>query len=288
MDLMIQAIGAIDAINMSGIDRVRQRISDIETKFGVGGVVGRDFQTILDRELQKALSANVVNPVQNSATSESAAASSVEMETSNTGQSQDSANISRGSIYQRPARTVQNPALNSLPGEEALPSSINNSINPSAAIASNPTVNLEGENVETPTRTTNRESILSTEEMLEAAAAKYNVDPKLVRAVAIAESDLNQSAISSKGAIGVMQLMPETARSLGVDPYDVQQNIDGGTRYLKQLLDSFNGDVQKAIAAYNAGSGAVRRYGGIPPYAETQRYVGRVMNLLNGREQPRF
>ena len=285
---MIQAIGAIDAINMSGIDRVRQRISDIETKFGVGGVVGRDFQTILDRELQKALSANVVNPVQNSATSESAAASSVEMETSNNGQSQDSANISRGSIYQRPARTVQNPALNSLPGEEALPSSINNSINPSAAIASNPTVNLEGENVETPTRTTNRESILSTEEMLEAAAAKYNVDPKLVRAVAIAESDLNQSAISSKGAIGVMQLMPETARSLGVDPYDVQQNIDGGTRYLKQLLDSFNGDVQKAIAAYNAGSGAVRRYGGIPPYAETQRYVGRVMNLLNGREQPRF
>ncbi|MBR1858815.1 MAG: lytic transglycosylase domain-containing protein [Selenomonadaceae bacterium] len=210
------------------------------------------------------------------------------METSNNGQSQDSANISRGSIYQRPARTVQNPALNSLPGEEALPSSINNSINPSAAIASNPTVNLEGENVETPTRTTNRESILSTEEMLEAAAAKYNVDPKLVRAVAIAESDLNQSAISSKGAIGVMQLMPETARSLGVDPYDVQQNIDGGTRYLKQLLDSFNGDVQKAIAAYNAGSGAVRRYGGIPPYAETQRYVGRVMNLLNGREQPRF
>ena len=279
MDLMIQAIGAIDAINMSGIDRVRQRISDIETKFGVGGVVGRDFQTILDRELQKALSANVVNPVQNSATSESAAASSVEMETSNNGQSQDSANISRGSIYQRPARTVQNPALNSLPGEEALPSSINNSINPSAAIASNPTVNLEGENVETPTRTTNRESILSTEEMLEAAAAKYNVDPKLVRAVAIAESDLNQSAISSKGAIGVMQLMPETARSLGVDPYDVQQNIDGGTRYLKQLLDSFNGDVQKAIAAYNAGSGAVRRYGGIPPYAETQRYVGRVMDL---------
>ncbi|MBR1396598.1 MAG: lytic transglycosylase domain-containing protein [Selenomonadaceae bacterium] len=201
------------------------------------------------------------------------------MDTANVEQFQDSANISRGSIYQRSARTVQNSAANSLPGEEAFPSSIQNSINPSAAIASNPTTNLQGEDVETPTRTTNRESILSTEEMLEAAAAKYNVDPRLVRAVAIAESDLNQSSISSRGAIGVMQLMPETARSLGVDPYDVQQNIDGGTRYLKQLLDSFNGDVQKAIAAYNAGSGTVRRYGGVPPYAETQRYVGRVMDL---------
>ena len=101
-----------------------------------------------------------------------------------------------------------------------------------------------------------------------------------MRAVAIAESDMNQNEISPVGAIGVMQLMPETAESLGVDPYDEGENIVGGVMYLRQMLDTFDGDVPLAVAAYNAGPGAVKRYGGIPPYSETRNYVGRVMDLF--------
>ena len=120
---------------------------------------------------------------------------------------------------------------------------------------------------------------MSTEDLIEAAAEKYNVDSRLVKAVAIAESNMNQDDISDAGAIGVMQLMPETAAGLGVDPYDEQQNIEGGAKYLRQMLDTFGGNVKKAVAAYNAGPGAVQKYGGIPPYGETQHYVGRVMDL---------
>ena len=120
----------------------------------------------------------------------------------------------------------------------------------------------------------------STEDMITQAAYEYGVDPQLVRAIAIAESDMNQDEISPVGAIGVMQLMPETAAGLGVDPYDERENIAGGTRYLKQMLDTFNGNIPLAVAAYNAGPGAVQRYGGIPPYSETQNYVGRVMDLF--------
>ena len=111
------------------------------------------------------------------------------------------------------------------------------------------------------------------------AAEKYGVDPKLVSAVAEVESGYNQSSVSEVGAVGVMQLMPETAESLGVNPYDANQNIDGGTRYLKKMLDTFQGDVRKAVAAYNAGPGAVKEYGGVPPYGETQRYVTAVLDL---------
>ena len=120
---------------------------------------------------------------------------------------------------------------------------------------------------------------MTTEEMIEAAAAKYSVDPNLVKSIATAESDWNQNAISPVGAIGVMQLMPETAAALGVDPYDEQENIEGGAKYIRQMLDTFGGNVRKAVAAYNAGPGAVQRYGGVPPYSETQNYVGRVLDL---------
>jgi hypothetical protein len=113
-----------------------------------------------------------------------------------------------------------------------------------------------------------------------AAAQTFGVDQSLIRAVIHAESSFHDHAISSKGAQGLMQLMPKTAENMGVvDAFDPTQNIMGGTKYLAFLLSSFHGDVSRAVAAYNAGPNAVTRYGGIPPYAETQLYVRRVRVL---------
>lgn len=110
--------------------------------------------------------------------------------------------------------------------------------------------------------------------LLADAALRYGLDPDLVRAVARAESGLNPGAVSPDGAIGVMQLMPGTARSLGVsDPFDAAQNAEGGVRYLRRMLDRFGGSLDLALAAYNAGPAAVERYGGVPPYAETEGYI---------------
>jgi soluble lytic murein transglycosylase-like protein len=109
------------------------------------------------------------------------------------------------------------------------------------------------------------------------AAVRNSLPPAFVASVAKAESAMKQSALSPKGAIGVMQLMPSTAKALDADPHDTEQNIDAGTRLLKELLIKYDGDVVKALAAYNAGPGAVAKYNGLPPYRETQDYVNKVI-----------
>ena len=115
-------------------------------------------------------------------------------------------------------------------------------------------------------------------DLIEPAAAKYALDPNLVAAVIWAESSGDPKAVSTKGAQGLMQLMPKTARDMGVsDVLDPSQNVDGGSRYLREMLDRHDGDLSRALAAYNAGPEAVRKYGGIPPFRETQNYVGKVM-----------
>jgi len=110
------------------------------------------------------------------------------------------------------------------------------------------------------------------------AARLYQLPESFIRAVMRVESDFNPSVVSRAGAMGLMQLMPRTARSMGVsDPFDARQNIHGGARYLRILANRFKGDLVLTVAAYNAGEGAVEKYKGIPPYKETQRYVRRVL-----------
>jgi SLT domain-containing protein len=121
------------------------------------------------------------------------------------------------------------------------------------------------------------------EQSIVMAAARHNVDPNLVRAVVKVESNFNANAVSNKGAMGLMQLMPQTARELKVkNPFDPEQNVDAGVRHLKYLLENYNGDVNLTLAAYNAGEGAVRRSAGVPHYSETQNYVRRITNLYYG------
>jgi len=115
-------------------------------------------------------------------------------------------------------------------------------------------------------------------EIAAAAARRHGLDPELVIAVVSVESGFRPEAVSPKGAQGLMQLMPKTAESLGVaDAFDPEQNLDGGVRHLGELLALYDGDVERALAAYNAGEGAVHRHHGVPPYRETRAYVRKVL-----------
>ena len=118
--------------------------------------------------------------------------------------------------------------------------------------------------------------------LIDAAAKKNAIPEKLLHSLVAAESAYRADAVSPKGAIGLMQLMPATASQYGADPMDPVQNVEAGTAYLRDLLLKYNGDVASALAAYNAGPGAVDKYKGVPPYAETKSYVGRVIRNWQG------
>jgi soluble lytic murein transglycosylase-like protein len=118
-------------------------------------------------------------------------------------------------------------------------------------------------------------------DLVERLAARYGVDTRLAHAVVKTESNYEPRAVSRKGAVGLMQIMPAVVAEYSVaDPFNPEQNVDAGMRHLRGLLDRFSGDVRIALAAYNAGAGAVAKYGGIPPYRETQDYVQRIMALV--------
>lgn len=120
------------------------------------------------------------------------------------------------------------------------------------------------------------------DEIIETFSNKYDVDSDFIKAIIKQESGFNKNAKSKKGAMGLMQLMPSTAKSLGVtDAFDPYQNVEGGVKHLKGLLNKYDGNMELALSAYNAGSGAVKRYGGIPPYKETQNYVKSIMSMYN-------
>ena len=121
--------------------------------------------------------------------------------------------------------------------------------------------------------------------LIASAASRHQIDPDFVASVVKAESGFNPTAVSSKGAQGLMQLMPRTAARLGVEnALDPAANVEGGTKYLRQLLDQYDGDAVKALAAYNAGPQRVEQYGGVPPYRETRAYITRIIDDYNRKK----
>lgn len=155
---------------------------------------------------------------------------------------------------------------------------VSNIINPAEYESNKSKVNQTGS--ETFSSYLNEEKSL--DDIFEEASRKYNVPLNLLKAIGKAESDFNPKAVSKSGARGVMQLMPGTAKDLGVtDSFDPEQNVMGGSKYISDLLKRYDGDTKLALAAYNAGMGNVKKYGGIPPFKETQNYVVKVMKYMD-------
>ena len=148
---------------------------------------------------------------------------------------------------------------------------------PAAAVSSFETEEYTAPPVAVPQATIAPVPVKDATSLVRDAARRTGLPPALVESVARVESNLRPDAVSPKGALGVMQLMPATARALEADPHDTAQNIDAGARLLRELLIKYDGNVVKALSAYNAGAGAVDRYGGMPPYAETRDYVDKVI-----------
>ena len=266
-------INGIEKIGMTNrISQIQQRISNIETKFATTennfdlNKVSGDFQTKLDKEIERqdkvaeTLKASVENQL---------GTKKIPSENKIGGKTQP---------------VNENELINAAKVAEALKAGAIATLNVLSpeSVAKKPEVAKLPADNKNFNQNPNQNQNSDTESLIKTAAQVAGVDPALVRAVAIAESDMNQNAISPVGAIGVMQLMPETAAALGVNPYDERQNIQGGANYLRQMLDKFNGNVPHALAAYNAGPGAVQKYGGVPPYKETQNYVGRIMDIITG------
>lgn len=266
-------IQPVERVNMTQrIDQIRRRITEIEEKIGIGS---GDFQATLEREIARQAALNQVQPVQKSAEVQALPG------TKNPVNDNDIANAAKVAQALRDAEQRDQGSgvrdQTPLPAQnqpQQVPPRINRVESPDTEMQvpsrDDKIFDDRGSDAE----------LTPTEDLIMQTAYEYGVDPKLARAIAIAESDMNQDEISPVGAIGVMQLMPETAASLGVDPYNKSDNIVGGVRYIRQMLDTFDGDVPLAVAAYNAGPAAVQRYGGIPPYSETRNYVGRVMDLF--------
>src|SRR5579871_125834 len=154
----------------------------------------------------------------------------------------------------------------------------------SAPKATKPLLSPEPYSPDTDELTRGREiSQESVDSAVEAAAARHGVDANLVRAVIKVESNFNPRAVSRKGAMGLMQLMPGTAKSMNVkNAFDPRQNVDAGVRHLKSLLENYNGKLELSLAAYNSGSGAVEKHKGVPPYRETRNYVKKITDLYQG------
>lgn len=243
----IQGIERVDLTRR--MDEVRHRIEAIERRFGVGG----DFETQLNNEIERQNALQRVNQIQQTTDAEKLIGGS------------DPVNENDAINSKKVAAILKAAGIN-------VPETSGNTQDNAQRISGNVPGRDEA-------RTDNLSGSGDAEEIIRTSALTNGVDPKLARAIAIAESNINQDSISPVGAIGVMQLMPETAASLGVNPYNMRENIEGGTRFLKKMLDTFDGDLEKAIAAYNAGPGAVQQYGGVPPYPETQNYVDKVLSL---------
>jgi soluble lytic murein transglycosylase-like protein len=160
--------------------------------------------------------------------------------------------------------------------------------NDNASFVDIPTANIEGfEKDDSPAPVITAPPIVKPQlsDVIQSASDRYRLDPDLVNSVIHAESGFNPHATSNKGAQGLMQLMPQTASKLGVsNRLDPQQNVEGGTRYLRELLELYNFDLVKALAAYNAGPGRVQQYGGVPPYRETRDYVSRIVRDFNRKK----